>query len=599
MAKIDLHVHSKYSEHPSDWFLQRLGAKESYTEPEYIYELAKKRGMDFITVTDHNRIEGALRLKEKHPEETFIGVESTTYFPEDGCKIHILFYGISEEQFEEIQEIRKNIFHLREYARQKDIVYSVAHATFSVNNRLTYKHIEQLILLFDVFEGINGGRTFLSNHQCMEIMKNLNQEHIERLQDKYNIEPLSKTPWIKSFTAGSDDHSGLFVGQTYTLTEAHNIEQVLQNIKNQKTSPLGRHNDYKSLAFTVYKIAYDFSRSKQNNFANSIASQITENIFESKPFDFKQKLHLRRIKSMKKKKENRIAHLLVELIEEAKKINPLDIDERLGIVYEKTSEIADEYFRKVLESMEKDLTQGDLVKFIMNFSASIPGIFLSLPFFSALKYMFHGRNIIPELKKSLGFPRDNGDQKILWFTDTINDSNDISESIRELSWILFRDGNKVRFVTSLENKEIENELPPNFIYLPHIFHTKIPYIEDFLLYFPSLLKSLKIIETEEPTEIYISTPGPIGLLGILFSRLVNVRCTGVFHRDLMLRVKEDSEDASLDQIVKSYSRWFYSMMDVIKVSSPEYIDLLEERGLDRNKMDLLHSGMGSNTFSFH
>ena len=63
MKKVDLHVHSKYSNHPSFWFLQRLGAGESYTEPEYIYQWAKEKGMDYVTITDHNNITGALELK--------------------------------------------------------------------------------------------------------------------------------------------------------------------------------------------------------------------------------------------------------------------------------------------------------------------------------------------------------------------------------------------------------------------------------------------------------------------------------------------------------------------------------------------------------
>ncbi|MBN2645421.1 MAG: hypothetical protein JXR59_08115 [Desulfuromonadaceae bacterium] len=29
MAKVDLHVHSKYFSRPSEWFLQRLGAAEA------------------------------------------------------------------------------------------------------------------------------------------------------------------------------------------------------------------------------------------------------------------------------------------------------------------------------------------------------------------------------------------------------------------------------------------------------------------------------------------------------------------------------------------------------------------------------------------
>lgn len=94
MAKVDLHAHSKYSNHPSEWFLQRLGAAESYTEPEAIYRMARSRGMDFVTVTDHNCMRASLELVAKYPEHCFSGVEATAYFPEDGCKVHVLIYGL-------------------------------------------------------------------------------------------------------------------------------------------------------------------------------------------------------------------------------------------------------------------------------------------------------------------------------------------------------------------------------------------------------------------------------------------------------------------------------------------------------------------------
>jgi len=79
MAKADLHCHSVYSEHPSEWFLQRLGAKESYTDPFKIYKELKKQSMDFVTITDHNRIEGALRLQKKYPQKVITGLECTHF----------------------------------------------------------------------------------------------------------------------------------------------------------------------------------------------------------------------------------------------------------------------------------------------------------------------------------------------------------------------------------------------------------------------------------------------------------------------------------------------------------------------------------------
>jgi predicted metal-dependent phosphoesterase TrpH len=73
MARADLHVHSRYSHHASEWFLQRIGAAESYTAPEEVYRLARERGMDFVTITDHNQYKGSLQLQEKHPERCFSG----------------------------------------------------------------------------------------------------------------------------------------------------------------------------------------------------------------------------------------------------------------------------------------------------------------------------------------------------------------------------------------------------------------------------------------------------------------------------------------------------------------------------------------------
>src|SRR4030043_477174 len=133
MIRADLHAHSKYSEHPSEWFLQRLGAQESYVEPEFIYKTAKSRGMDLVTITDHNRIDGSIILQGLHPEDTFTGVESTVYFPEDGCKVHILVYGLSEDQFSCIQKIRTDIYEMRAFLKQEDLAHAVAHATYAVN----------------------------------------------------------------------------------------------------------------------------------------------------------------------------------------------------------------------------------------------------------------------------------------------------------------------------------------------------------------------------------------------------------------------------------------------------------------------------------
>ena len=88
MALVDLHLHSKASTETGNWFLKNALLPESYTSPEDAYQKAKRLGMDFVTLTDHDTIAGALEIA--HHPDAFISVEVTTRFPEDGTPLHVL-----------------------------------------------------------------------------------------------------------------------------------------------------------------------------------------------------------------------------------------------------------------------------------------------------------------------------------------------------------------------------------------------------------------------------------------------------------------------------------------------------------------------------
>ncbi len=599
MSKIDLHLHSKYSERPSEWFMQRLGAKESYTEPEYIYNTLKKKGMDFITITDHNKIDGAMILKEKYPDEVIVGVESTTYFPEDGCKIHVLIYGINEEQFRKIQILRKDIYLLREYLKMEGIAHSVAHATYSVNGKLKVEHLEKLILLFDVFEGINGGRNYLFNRRWMEILQKLSPEHIEMLYKKHKIVPFSETSWLKGFTAGSDDHAGLFLGETFTEVEAESVDDVIEAIKEKKIKPFGRHNDYKSLAFSVYKIAYDFAKSKGNENDNSIFLQISQKIFEPSKTNMKEKIWLSKIKIWNRKKKNSTTNIIAELINETKKTSPDDIKERLEILLKKVEDIADDFFKKALSNLINNYEKGDLIGILTSISSVLPGVFMSVPLFSSLNHMYSNKNIISEISSSLSIDiKKEEEEKILWFTDTLTDLNGVSEILKEVGWIAHREGYKLKIVSCLEDENLIKMLPPNVINIPHFFKFKLPHYEDYTIKVPSFLKTLEILSKEEPTKIYISTPGPVGLFGLIFSKLLNVESIGVYHTDFVAQISDIVEDESLSEIIKKFEKWFYSSFDKVKVYNKEYEEIVVERGIDREKIEYMRKGINFDIFYY-
>jgi len=260
-SKADLHVHSKHSDRPSEWFLRRIGSPESFVEPLAIYRRAQQRGMDFVTISDHNCIRGGLEIA--HLKGTFLSSEITTYFPEDGCKVHLLVLGIDEPRFRMIQELRANIYELHRYLVEEDVIASVSHPLYRVNGRLTIDHVEKLWLMFQRFEEINGVRDRRGADLIRAIFRNLTPALIAEMADRHGIEPSGPDPWKKCFTGGSDDHSGVHVGSAHTITPyAKDVGEFLAHLRRGAHQAGGHSGGSVMMGHSVYHIAYSYYKDR-------------------------------------------------------------------------------------------------------------------------------------------------------------------------------------------------------------------------------------------------------------------------------------------------------------------------------------------------
>lgn len=154
-------------------------------------------------------------------------------------------------------------------------------------------------------------------------------------------------------------------------------------------------------------------------------------------------------------------------------------------------------------------------------------------------------------------------KKILWFTDTINDLNGVSHTLKQIASLAHEKNKNIKIVSCYSEDEIDGVLPQNVINLKEIFKFKLPAYEKLKLHLPSILSSLKEIYNQNPDEIYISTPGPIGLLGLLAAKLLKVKAVGVYHTDFTLQSKEiiaDSrrnavENYNWDSIINNFVKY--------------------------------------------
>jgi glycosyltransferase involved in cell wall biosynthesis/predicted metal-dependent phosphoesterase TrpH len=196
-SRVDLHCHSTASVVSKLGVQRALGLPECATPPEEVYELAKRRGMDFVTITDHDAIDGALELAARH-DDAFVSEELTAWFRGERQAVHILCWGITPDDHERLQSLAGDVEAVATELRMRSIACALAHPFYAVEAPLTPRHRRRLAQLFPIWETRNGSRARELNSPA--------QVYIETHGG--------------TGVGGSDDHAGVDIGRTFTETPA-------------------------------------------------------------------------------------------------------------------------------------------------------------------------------------------------------------------------------------------------------------------------------------------------------------------------------------------------------------------------------------------
>ncbi len=191
-SRVDMHCHSTASQESRLGVQRAVGLPECATPPQEVYELAKRRGMDFVTITDHDTIAGVLQIADR--PDVFVSEELTAHFRGEPQAVHVLCYGITLEDHGWLQANRGDVEICAAYMYEREIVCALAHPYYTVAAPLTARHRRRLAQLFGIWEIRNGARARELNMPAATYISTLDGVGI----------------------GGSDDHAGVDIGRTYT-----------------------------------------------------------------------------------------------------------------------------------------------------------------------------------------------------------------------------------------------------------------------------------------------------------------------------------------------------------------------------------------------
>jgi glycosyltransferase involved in cell wall biosynthesis len=614
--RADLHVHSKYSKRPSQWFLQKIGCPESFTAPLDLYRLARNRGMSLVTITDHNRIEGALEIA--HLPGTFISEEVTSYFPEDQCKVHVLVFNIDERQHEDIQKLRNNLYDLVEYLRLQSIIHALAHPFYSVNDRLTVEHFEKCLLLFKNFE-LNGDFNPESNESLKQILSGLSREDIFRLADRHGFLSKIPDPWEKALVGGSDDHSSLNIARTFTeVTAADSVDSFLEGISHREAKVISQSSSPQNLARNLYSIAYQFYRNKlglgdytpNDGVLKFIDCSLRTD--QGEPAGFFNKLHILRQYRRQKKIAGSAPDTMMELLRrETDKLfaeNP-----RLFAVPEDRSTnccgIEKQWFVFVKEISNRVLLQfadhlfdhfsGANLFSIFHTIGSAGGFYTLLaPYFVAFaqynKHRHLQRTVEKRFQRQGMLATGTGlSENVAIFTDTFYGINEVALALQQQVASATKFNQRLTVVTCDGESRIGTRGIQNFKPIGVYDFSDDP---ESKLFYPPLMEMLDFCYQQNFTRIHAATPGPIGMAALLIAKLLKLQINGTYHTSLPHYAQFLTGDAFMEELAWKYTIWFYNQMGRIFVPSQSTFDELVQKGVEPKRIYLLPHGVDIERF---
>jgi glycosyltransferase involved in cell wall biosynthesis len=111
-----------------------------------------------------------------------------------------------------------------------------------------------------------------------------------------------------------------------------------------------------------------------------------------------------------------------------------------------------------------------------------------------------------------------------------------------------------------------------------------------------VLDIVRHIEEQDYDSLIISTPGPMGLIGLMAARILNLPVRGIYHTDFPHYVENWTDDVNMAEMAKQFMRWFYRNMETIYAPTRAYEEVLVDLGFRREQLAVLPRGVDPEEF---
>jgi glycosyltransferase involved in cell wall biosynthesis/predicted metal-dependent phosphoesterase TrpH len=547
LTRVDMHCHSTASEESRLGVQRALGLPECATPPEEVYALAKRRGMDFVTITDHDTIDGVLQIADR--PDVFISVELTAHFRGEPQGVHVLCYGISESDHEWLQAHHGDVELCAAYMYEREIACALAHPYYTVAAPLSARHRRRLAELFAVWEIRNGARARELNRPAATYVVT---------RDGIGI-------------GGSDDHAGVDIGRTFTEAPAASTPaEFLAHMRAGRVKARGKQGSAAKWAHAAIALA-----------ARSLGLDELSSTATSTPDPLRVMGMMRRLLEEADARQGPAtaelepadARCLLRAWLSAVELDHLD--ERGLIEYMQSEDFShSDLYRRACRMHERKLRAavdvavgaagGDA-----NVISAAGGLFeaciAAIPYAPATAFLANEQAKLAAIPYPLSGGSDSGRAiedgelpRMAIVVDGIGSTHGVTRTIAEI---------RQRGVPGFEIEVLGTD-PEVDRRLSAVAEVEVPFYPGLRIGVPSLPAVVQALADGCFDAVHVCSPGPAGVVGALVARALSLPLIGSYHTELSAYAGLRSGEANLEQAMKMAVSAFYGACDAVLSPSP-------------------------------
>jgi glycosyltransferase involved in cell wall biosynthesis/predicted metal-dependent phosphoesterase TrpH len=558
-SRADLHCHSTASQLSKLGVQRALGLPECATPPQEVLELALRRGMDFVTITDHDTIDGVLQIAGD--PRVFLSVELTCWFREEPQAVHVLVFGIDPDQFADLQERSNCVESVAEYLHEHEIACALAHPFYAVAAPLTPRHRRRLAQLFDVWEVRNGARAKELNLPAFVYVETHGGKGI----------------------GGSDDHAGVDIGRTWTETPwADTPGEFLSHIRGGRARAAGDQGSAAKWAHAAMALAV---RSLDRDGAEKVLEPATV---------------LRMVERVMREGDARggaigadleppDARALLRAWLNAVELDGLASADLLAMMQADDFRHAD-LFRRARRCHERKLAGAvdELVADVRAHGAAglasgaaqlFDACVAAIPYAPAAAFLGQ--------EKTRLAAREDEPRRVALVADGVGAMHGVTHTLGEL---------RHRGVPGFEVEVVSTDLIADRR-LGAVAEVEVPFYAGLRVGVPSLPAIVEALAEGRYDLVHVCSPGPAGVAALLTARVMDLPVLGSYHTELGAYAGLRSADPTLEAFAQGAMAMFYGQCSVVLSPSQASDAVLAALGIDAGRIGRWDRGVDVERFS--